>query len=102
MSKTAIVPVEPCDDMRDAGAGSIPYVLDGPRWQLSTRVRASRNVYVTMLKARPAVPDEVIEEAAKAMQAADSPHSWDEIPEYEHDEYRNMARAAARVFNGGN
>jgi len=91
MTRTAIVPVQATIFMQDVAATTCLYMSP----------HEAGEAWGAMVYARPAVPDELIEEAAKAMQAADSPHSWDEIPEYERDEYRNMARAAARVFNGG-
>ena len=58
-----------------------------------------------MVNARPAVPDELIEEAAKAIYCAatnSDPKCWRGYADhYEREHLRNMARAAARVFNGG-
>ena len=54
-----------------------------------------------MLNARPALPDELSEEAAKAICETAGYDLWHQLAEGK-DHYRNMARAAARVFNGGN
>lgn len=61
------------------------------------------NELVGNIEARPAVPDELIEEAAKAIfdVAAFPECRWETSDSGVHDYYRNMARAAARVFNGG-
>lgn len=93
MSKTAIVPVNPDSDM----------ILRTDSLSMTQMTKAEL-VYCEMLNARPPVPDDLIEEAAKAMRevgSANLPCPWERLPENWREEYRNMARAAARVFNGG-
>lgn len=90
MSKTrfAVVPVQPFDASWD----------ELTREQLSFRAKWIAHIY-----ALPALPDEIIEEAAKAIfdVAAYPECRWEASDSGVHDYYRNMARAAARVFNGG-
>lgn len=88
MSKTAIVPVDSTAEMDRAARRYDSH---------------PEPIYQAMLTARPPVPDELIEEAAKAMRevgSANLPCPWGKLPENWREEYRNMARAAARVFNG--
>lgn len=91
MTRTAIVPEEPSIEMDRAGdeKRKLAY-LDHDA------------IYTAMLNARPAVPDELIEEAAtEIFLLARIPRYWFELSDSEQETFRNMARAAARVFNGG-
>lgn len=86
MSKTAIVPVEATQGML-------------------TKCYGLARAWPAVVNARPPVPDELIEEAAKAMfyvNLNNNPEYWTRYADdKEREHFRNMARAALRVFNGG-
>ncbi len=91
MTRTAIVPVEATQPML-------------------TKCYGLARAWPAVVDARPAVPDELIEEAAEMIYLTARrwrvalgvvTESWQETTEAVRNEYREMARAAARVFNGG-
>lgn len=93
MTRTAIVPVNPSPEMDDAG-------------DLMSKYKSASHTWWGMVNARPAVPDELIEEAAMQIAIAargsgDAKTYWGWLGEDPKNRFRNMARAAARVFNGG-
>lgn len=86
MTRTAIVPVEATQPML-------------------TKCYGLARAWPAVVDARPAVPDELIEEAAKAIYYAEMgvilQETWEQLHEEIREDYRGLARAAARVFNGG-
>jgi hypothetical protein len=105
MSKTAIVPVDFIRTAYCEGFDSGHWVgANAPNGYAHANDGWEREKDEIM-SARPAVPDELIEEAAKAICCFISdgdPKFWTHYADYEErEQFRNMARAAARVFNGG-
>ena len=95
MSKTAIVPVDASTDMLLAGSDIV----------LNVGMVEARELFENMVRIRPPVPDELIEEAAKAIFYTEftdlDDGAWEQTEDIHRHSYRRMARAAARVFNGG-
>lgn len=101
MIRTAIVPEMATAEMWEAFHNKLcPDHQFGPDYVTAN---------TAMINVRPTLPDELIEEAAKAIYidfcknvlTLFNPGAWDEISESSRDQFRNMTRAAARVFNGG-
>ena len=92
MTRTAIVPLWATIHMLTNGIGISHAPFLAGAWP-------------SMVNARPAVPDELIEEAAKAIYYAEMgvtlQETWEQLHEEIREDYRGLARAAARVFNGG-
>ena len=112
MSKTAIVPVamlEQVYGMANEGCGAPNAAY---RWceRIDEVFHSADGLdeyadYERPIPARPAVPDELIEEAAKAIYYSNTldyeRYAWAQVADEKKEVYRYMAECAARVFNGG-